>query len=287
MKHDLYITLALIILFLGSHVIGLFVIKNYLPAEEQLPLGIEKPEFDEKTSYIPIIISLVIATIIALVLIKFKALKVWKTWFFLSIAVTLVISFSAFIPQILALILAVVFALIRIFKPNVIIHNFTELFVYGGLAAIFVPILSVLSIFILLILISIYDMIAVWKTKHMVSMAQFQAKSKIFAGLFVQYKSKETPVVEETKSTKKKVEIKEKGEYREAILGGGDIAFPLLFSGVMLKNFGFIPALITSLTAALALLILFMLADKKKFYPAMPPISLGCLLGYIIVILAF
>lgn len=279
MKHDLYITLILILLFLSSHLIGLFVIKKYLPEDQQLPLGITKPEFDKKTSYIPIIISLLIATFIALILIKLSALRIWKVWFFLSIFLTLTVSFAAFVPELIALVIALLFSLLKIFKSNIFIHNFTELFIYGGLAAIFVPVLSIFSILILLILVSVYDMIAVWKTKHMISMAKFQAKSKMFAGLFVPYKSKE--VLE--KVTAKKVETKKK-IYREAILGGGDIAFPLLFSGVILRDFGFLQAVITSLTAAIALFILFMLAEKKKFYPAMPFVTVGSLVGYLIVL---
>ena len=69
----------------------------------------------------------------------------------------------------------------------------------------------------------------------------------------------------------------------EAMLGGGDIGFPLLFSGVILKTLGLNQALIVSLCSALALLFLFIIAEKKKFYPAMPILSLGCLIGYLVV----
>lgn len=282
MKHDIYITLVLITLFLGSHVIGLFIIKNYLLKEEELPLGIQKPEFKEETSYIPIIISLLVATAVALLLIRLKALRIWKTWFFLSVFIALLIAFAAFFPELVALVLAVVFAVLKTFRPTILIHNFTELFIYGGLASIFVPIFSLLSIIILLVLISVYDMIAVWKTKHMISMAKFQAKSRIFAGLFVPYKAKLSSKLET-----QKIEKQKKPVYREAILGGGDIAFPLMFSGVMLKNFGFLAALIVSVITAVALLMLFLFADKRKFYPAMPFLTIGCLIGYLVVYLLF
>ncbi|MBI2148549.1 hypothetical protein HYU23_02620 [Candidatus Woesearchaeota archaeon] len=282
MKHDLSVTLILILLFLASHFIGLFIIKNYLPSEKNLPLGIEKPQFEERTAYIPIIISILFATAIALILIRFAAFKIWKAWYFLSVFVTITIAFAAFIPEIAALILALGLTIFRTFKPNVIIHNFTEVFIYGGLAAIFVPVLSIWSIFVLLVLISIYDMVAVWKTQHMVSMAKFQVKSKMFAGLLVPSSAKNL-IMNSKKETKHVARSKHN---KNAILGGGDIAFPLLFSGVMLKNFGFYAALITSFTAALALLILFFMAEKKKFYPAMPFISAGSLVGYILIYLA-
>ena len=138
--------------------------------------------------------------------------------------------------------------------------NFTELFVYSGIAAIFAPIMNVFAASILLILISIYDAIAVWKTKHMIKMAKFQAKTKMFAGLVVPYA---------------------KGK-KQAILGGGDIGFTLLFSGVVLYNVGFLNALIVSLFTTISLFVLLYKSKKNKFYPAMPYLSVGCFIGYFI-----
>ena len=73
-----------------------------------------------------------------------------------------------------------------------------------------------------------------------------------------------------------------------AILGGGDVAFPLLFSGVLLKTTGgFVAPVITTLTTTVALALLFYYGEKGKFYPAMPFITLGCLIGAGIVWLLF
>ncbi len=273
MKHELRVVILLVVLFLVSQFIGLGVISGYLDEEateetgnvtwEKLPtianVQIERPELEEETSYIPIIISVLIATILFIILMKLKLLRVWKLWFFIGITFTLLIAFGSFLQGFIAFILAIVLAILKIFKPNVYIHNFTELFTYGGLAAIFVPVLNVLSVTILLIAISIYDMIAVWKTKHMISMAKFQAKAKIFAGFLVPYKKDRT-----------------------AVLGGGDIGFPLLFSGVILKTNDFLSASIVILAVAIALTLLFILGKKDKFYPAMPYLTAGCFIGYLI-----
>ena len=170
------------------------------------------------------------------------------------------IAFNAFFTQLFSLILALVLSLWKTFKNNIIVHNFSELFIYGGLAAIFVPILSITSIIVILFIIAIYDYIAVFKTKHMIRMAKFQTKIKLFAGLLIPYGKK------------------------AAILGGGDLGFPLLFSGVMFKEFGLL-SLITVLTSTLALAYLLFKSQKNKFYPAMPYISIGCFIGYGIIIL--
>ena len=57
---------------------------------------------------------------------------------------------------------------------------------------LFLPILNVIVAALLLIGISIYDMIAVWKTKHMVALAKFQIEQVgIFTGFFIPIMSKE------------------------------------------------------------------------------------------------
>ncbi|MDD5649513.1 MAG: presenilin family intramembrane aspartyl protease [Candidatus Nanoarchaeia archaeon] len=257
MKYNFKVMSLIIALFFIAQLIGLFVINNYL--SKDLPYNIERPQFEEATSYIPITLMILVATGIAILLIKFKANNLWKIWFFIGITIALLIAFSTFIPEIYALILALVLAFIKIFKPNYIIHNLSEIFMYGGLAAIFVPILSLQSIIILLFIISIYDIIAVWKTKHMIKLAKYQSKMKIFAGLLIPY-SKD----------------------KMAILGGGDIGFPLFFAGTIMKTYSIFNALIVIVFTTIALSLLLYYAQKNKFYPAMPFLTTGCIIGFLI-----
>lgn len=290
MKHNLKVTLLLLSLFMASHIVGLYVTQHYLPIAEEIEIApgiiFEKPQMDEQTSFLPIFIAILVATGLALILIKFNAMRLWKLWFFISVVFTLSISFGAFIPSIFAFTLAIILAVFKVIRPNVYIHNITEIFIYGALAAIFVPILNLFSVSILLVLISIYDMIAVWRTKHMVSMAKFQTKSKMFTGLLIPYNIPKEKSIQKTIPKGAKTKITNI-PIREAILGGGDIAFPLLFSGVILKLYGFLPALLISFFAALALFFLFAIAEKKKFYPAMPFVAVGCFIGYLVLKLFF
>jgi presenilin-like A22 family membrane protease len=261
MKHTLKVTLVLTVLFLLSHLIGLFIVSEYVDTGE-LPYGIERPEIEENSSYLPIIIAVLFASGIFLLLMKFNAVKIWKIWFIFATVYLLGIAFSAFVSSLIAMGIALVLGLLKFYKSNVIIHNFTELFIYSGIAAIFAPMMSIFAASILLVLISIYDAIAVWKTKHMVKMAKFHTKAKMFAGLLVPY-----------------------GKDKTALLGGGDIGFTLLFSGVVLIKMGLVAALITSLMTTIALYLLFMYSKKDRFYPAMPFLSAGCFLGLLIAFL--
>lgn len=289
MKHSPRITLFMLGIFLAAQVVGLAVVAQYLDAAalregkigwEALPLGFERPEVEESISYTYIFIALLIGTALALILIKFRAVRAWKVWFFLAIALCLTISIAAVLPQIIAIILAVFLALWKIFRPNVLVHNFTEVLIYGGIAAIFVPILNLWSVSILFILIAIYDAIAVWHSKHMVKMAKFQSKANVFAGVLLPYAG--------GKLAGHKFPAKGKGEeMRIAVLGGGDIAFPLLFAGAAVKwllptyplHIALLLSLIISVCATIALGALLFLAKPKKFYPAMPFIAAGCFVG--------
>jgi len=291
MKHTLKVTLILVLLFLAAQIVGLFVIDKYIDKPKTIETGItvyqdipyfERPDIKPSVSYIYVIIAILIGTGLLLLLIKFKKNILWKFWFFISVTLVLFISLAAFVNRDSKIqltiigVLALILAVYKVLRPNLIIQNLTEVLMYGGLAAIFVPIFNLLSIFILLIIISFYDMYAVWHSKHMIKLAKFQAKSKVFAGLFVPYQ------MPKIKEVKKKI-----GKVRTAILGGGDIAFPLLFAGVVMKSFSFLQTLIIPFVVSVSLLILFLKSEKGKFYPAMPFLTIGCLVGFVIVYLLF
>ena len=228
--------------------------------------------------------AVLIGTAILLIIMKFRKFKLWKAWYFLAVALSLAIAWAAFLPQLMAWIAATAAALIKIFRPNFIIHSLTELFIYGGLAAIFVPILNVFSAAVLLLLISAYDVYAVLKSKHMVAMAKFQTSSSLFAGLSIPKSLPSITAASDKKTSGRKAK-KAVEEDKVAIIGGGDIAFPLFFAGTTIAQFGFQKALIISVFAAMGLAALFAISKKGKFYPAMPFVSAGCFVGYGVAIL--
>ncbi|MBS3147954.1 hypothetical protein J4219_03665 [Candidatus Woesearchaeota archaeon] len=291
MKHTYTITLLLFSLFITAHLIGLGVINSYLNVTPEgvewksLPsiagVEVERPDVAPQYSIWYILFAVLFGTVLILFIIKFKTMMLWKIWFTLAVTLCLFIAFAAFVRPSFAFSLALVLGLIKVFKPNIYVHNLTEIFVYGGLAAIFVPILDVMYAFILLLLLSVYDMYAVWKSKHMVSMAQFQTKSGIFAGLLIPY-SKTGISVKTTSKTAAKQTAK---SVKTAVLGGGDIGFPLIFSGTVLAASGFVNAFIVSLFAGLALMCLLLLSQKDKFYPAMPFLTAGCVAGFLVTLL--
>ena len=304
MKHTLKITFVLVFIFFLSQTFGLITINKFIqPARNETTgeIYLEYPETSvgeipevgkspgEKIgALVTMIIAILFVTFLIFFLIRLKIGFLFRYWFLLAILIGLAISLGVYLPSLIAWIIAAVLALWRVFRPNIYIHNLTEILVYAGIAILFVSFFNLITAFILLIVISIYDMIAVWKSKHMVALAKFQTKSKVFAGLLVPYKKID-------KSEKLKIPLAnqklKKVEIKTAILGGGDIAFPLIFSSAIMqhlilnKGMDKLAALqstfIITVFVTIALLILFLKSKKDRFYPAMPFISIGCLAGYI------
>jgi presenilin-like A22 family membrane protease len=292
-------------MFVVTQLIGLAVVGYYTPQIEQveidgelvnvttnpLPYNLEPPtDLDKKASLISIVIAFVIAILFIFLLTKLKAALFIRLWFFFVVALVVGITINALLnyfniqhASIIAIVIALPLAVWKIFKRNVIVHNITELMIYPGIAVVFVPLLNVWTIVILLILISLYDMWAVWHSQFMQKMANFQINElKVFGGFFVPYlnKKQRAQVKNAKLQMKQGKKVKEKKmKVNLAILGGGDVVFPIITAGVILRTLGLTEALLVTAGATVALFLLFSYSQKGKFYPAMPFITAGLLAG--------
>jgi len=323
MKYNVKITAILLLMFVVTQLIGLYVLNadpfniktqvdgNQISTPNPVLSWVRPPEIQEESDFSfyfgSIISSFIFAVLLFFLLTKFKVDLVMRIWVFLVVGMSLSISLIAFFPryiylQIGLIAVAIALSFIKVFKGNFIIHNLTELLIYPGIATIFVPMLNLWSACLLLVLISIYDMWAVWHVGIMQKMARYQIdKLKIFSGFFIPYISKKDRLrLKELRRLKKK----NKGiKANIAILGGGDVTFPLIAVGVVLKtqlislpfglfpNFvfvgGIIPALFVIAGATIGLGLLINYSDKKKSYPAMPFISTGVFVSLVIYSLIF
>ena len=297
MKHNLKITALLLSMFIITQLIGIYVVGYYSPENRILPFGLDPPQPEQASDYAGFFSGIIFAFVIAIFLLffltKFKWKFILRAWFFVVIIIALSIAFSVFTNQlniersflqipVIATSIAILLAIVKMSGKSFLVHNFTELLIYPGLAAVFVPLLNIWTIISLLILISVYDAWAVWHSGIMQKMAKYQINTlKVFSGFFVPYLSKKVKQqiskwkekLSESQLKKKKIKV------NVAILGGGDIVFPIITAGVMLKTLGLVPALFVIAGATLGLAYLFVAAEKKKFYPAMPFITAGIFLG--------
>tara|TARA_Y100000310_G_scaffold270603_1_gene284571 strand:- start:7940 stop:8944 length:1005 start_codon:yes stop_codon:yes gene_type:complete len=325
MKHNTKITVILVTMFIIAQLIGLFVISVYNNPNINLPFGMEPPTPEPGPLEFPtmILIAFVFAIFLFFLLTRINAEKFIRLWFFLVTTLAIGLALKAFslftlgkdillssifptflqstfsFLSIIVILIALPLAYIKIFKRNLIVHNITELLIYPGIAAVFIPILGVFGIIILLLAISLYDIWAVWKSEIMQKMAKYQInKLRIFTGFFIPYASKnQKKKIKLIKQKALKLKDKKKEKFLEkqfkkskikvnlAILGGGDIIFPIITAGVFYVAIGLIPALIITASSIAGLLGLFMLARKGKFYPAMPFLTSAMYIGMIIIFL--
>jgi len=312
-KHKWTITLILLSMFLATQFIGLFVVNAFAPTSQtiinpetgvqeivsiqsELPFGLETPEDEATPNFLSIVFAFALAFAIISILIKYKWKLVIRIWFLLVIALALGISIYAILQytsipniSIVALAIAIPLAIIKIFWPNVYVHNITELLIYPGIAAIFVPILNPVSVIGLLLLISVYDAWAVWRSGIMQKMAKFQMNElRIFGGFLIPSASdkvraqiKKIKAKYKNKKMPKKVKEK-KFKVSMAILGGGDVIFPIITAGVFMRAFNIVPAIFVIFGALAGLLSIFLFSKKGKAYPAMPYITTGILAGLLL-----
>lgn len=249
----------IITVFLVAEIFGLFVTSHFLMGN--LPYGLKPPEVQQEESPYFFITAIIVVTIVFLFFQRLKLDLLIKLWFFAAVFISISISLSIFMESWIALIVALAISVMKFKERDIYVHNLGEILLYGGVVSLFAPVLNVTAVIILLLAVALYDFIAVNLTKHMVKLAKMQQSLGIFTGLIVTYKNE------------------------AAILGGGDIAFTLLFATVALKDIGLPAALFSIYGASIALILLMLMGKKKKFYPAMPFITAGLLLGLLVSIL--
>ena len=302
-------------MFLIAQIIGLIVINAYSPSQNVvLPFGFDNSvEPTVGSSIFSFFFSLIFVFLIFSLLMKYNLKYILKIWFFLVVLLSLGVTFNAFFMNsiykaaIFSIILALPLTFFKIIKPNIYVHNLTELMIYPGVAVLMVsliynalnPATGPVIVLGLLVLISLYDMWAVWRSGIMQKMAKYQIeKLNLFGGFFLPLIDKKTRMKIKAlkKECKTKKELSETLERKKikmniAILGGGDIVFPIITAGAFMWSFprqalfgipGLIPGLFIIGGAFVGLTMLFMITKKKKSYPAMPYITAGILLSVLI-----
>jgi presenilin-like A22 family membrane protease len=225
-----------------------------------------------------------VAFVLAIVLLIIKFVKSgFKKRVLLKTILLLVFFFGSFIFFEVWLGDAIAFHLILFLlflwlkMPNILTHDLLMIFGMAGLSSYLGSELTPGVVAILLIIFSIYDIIAVYKTKHMVKMAKEMVEAGAMPGLILPSK------VSELSTPLGKISLG--GNF--LILGGGDIVFPLLFSISALQN-GIIQSAIIAFFALLGLLVsfwFFFRQKERKAIPALPPIAFFSIIGYLITLL--
>ncbi|MDD1713331.1 MAG: hypothetical protein LUQ69_09235 [Methanoregulaceae archaeon] len=266
-----------------------------LPVQEAGIAAFENPEsFANPLIFIGI---LLVFTLLLLILIKYKFQKIMAIIIAVSIFFTFIYIFAAItftlVPDelpglILTFGLAIAATAILYRYPEWYVIDTLGILIAAGAASIFGVSLDVLPVIILLALLAVYDAISVYKTKHMITLAEgvIDLKTPI---LFVIPKKRSYSYVKEGIGP-----IGEGGGERGAfIMGMGDLIMPTILvvsANVFIKTgrIGFINAAslgaIVGSVAGVVLLLWFV--NKGKPQAGLPPINGGAILGFVIGFLA-
>lgn len=224
------------------------------------------------------LISFFVAVILIIVLLKFVKGKIlFLIIYYLALGSGIFIILSQFSTFQIAGYLTFIILIASVLYNRVWFHN---IFIILGVAGISVNLglrLSVMASLIILLVVSIYDYIAVLKSKTM---------TKIFYG-FLERGLALSLIVPEKASGFKEVPAKTRPGQGFFFLGTGDLAFPLIFAvSVMMSNvLGAVLVIIGALIGVVAVQLMLFWSKKKQALPALPPIALFSVLGYLVSLL--
>lgn len=168
-------------------------------------------------------------------------------------------------------------ALVVIFwlHQNILTQNITMILTIAGIgAAIGISLLPITIVYIL-VAFSFYDIISVYKTGHMIKMAQAMIESRAIFGFVIP---------EPGRSVKERISGVAPGE-GFMILGSGDVIFPLLLSASLVRT-SLLQATIVTVFSVLGLLLMHLIFSNQQVrrpMAALPPIALMSIIGYLVV----
>ena len=225
------------------------------------------------------IIQFSVITLFIVLIIKFLKKKnhkktLFKSLFIFTIFTGGVLMLNVWLSDIISLFLMSALIFLWNKKKSVYLHNLCVVLGIAGTISIAGLSITPQTVIILLVLFSIYDFIAVYKTKHMVKMARSMIESGAILGFIIPHKL--------SYFNRKTDSINKDWTF---VLGGGDIAFPLLLicSLVPYSVFNSIIVSIFSLIGLSFSFLIFIKQKEKKAIPALPPIALLSILGYLFV----
>lgn len=209
----------------------------------------------------------------------FKVGAVWQFLFALALFSGAQVVFSLAMPDFWSIVFAIIFVTIRFVSPTVFWQNLTVAISIAGISSVFGLSLNPFSVVVILLVLSVYDYIAVYKTKHMVAMAQTMLNYHAILAFIIPEKF--TGWWDDLD--------KAKPGQGYMVLGGGDVALPL----IMIVSSSLLSLRHAVLVAFFVLLglfvthVLFVTQTTRKPMPALPPMALFSIIGFLVSLIVF
>jgi presenilin-like A22 family membrane protease len=247
--------------------------------------------FEDPTSIAnPFAYMLLILVFTGLLLLAMKLKRGWiiSGFILLSIAVSIYYVMVAFMSPLLALVPTSAIMLLLHFYPEWYIIDAFGILVCAGISSLFGVSMTILPALLLLVVLAVYDAISVYKTRHMISLAEGAIKIKAPL-LFVVPKSRDYSFRIDQEISNSSEETKKRGAY---FLGLGDAIIPTILvisASWSLPAGGFyglsLPVLGAMLGTYLGFLLL-MTTSRDRPQAGLPFLNSGVILGFLVGCLA-
>ena len=256
---------------------------KYLQDNPQIVLPQVSPEF-------PVIYFFSAVVVIGLILFLIPVSKL--KWVFRILFVLLytwgvfvVLTFTLQSQWILVTILALAAGLAWFFRPSVWLQNILMLLALVGVGSVFGVLLSPWPIMVFLLVVAVYDFLAV-RFGYMMWMVKKLSQSDSLPAFIIPKTKSNWNQNLKSKNAHTIIEG-EAAERDYSILGGGDIGFPLILMVSVYANYGYGNSLIVAAFSLVGLISAFVIQSlflKGKPMPALPPIAVSSLIGLLIVL---
>ncbi len=207
----------------------------------------------------------------------------------LKIMFTFLFGWGAFValalclPVIIAAVVSAAAGLLWLFRPRVWLHNALMVLALVSAAAVFGFVLSPWATMLSMLVLSVYDVLAV-RFGYMMWMAKRLSESESLPVFLIPRRISTWNL--NLRGTGFSKLFEDAAEREFSILGGGDIGFPLLLVVSVFFAHGFTGSLIVSGFSLLGLISAYLIQLfflKGRPMPALPPISVLSLIGFVIV----
>lgn len=272
MKFKFPLFLRIFLLFGLTQLAGIYAAYKFLPA-----LGPAQPMRFSGFSFYDFAILVVFVLFLIFIVRRFKLASSIFFRVFLTVVVfagaqaMLAIWFSPLISAFIAILLLILFW----FFNNVFLQDLVMVLTFAGVGAVLGISLTPGTVILILAILSFYDIIAVYKTKHMVELAEAMIQSRAIFGFVV-------PAT--FRGFKERMTRVSPGE-QFMILGSGDVILPLLLSASLVRT-SLNQSVIVAFFSALGLFLMHLIFTNQKVrrpMAALPPIAAMAILGYLII----
>ena len=253
------------VLFAATQILALVVTKEI----KDLPLSF-LPIGGEGARLLSFFVFFFAATIFFLILLEYRRGKfLFRSLFSIILFVGLSKVFELVFPQALSMIIAVIFIIGLFLLPIVWVHDVVVILAAAGIGPMFGLQFSWQVSAFLLVILSIYDVIAVFVTHHMVVLAKEMIRHQASFALFVPQKWSQA---------KERLSMVQPGA-GYLVIGGGDVVLPMFLTS---STYVLQPSLAWWIVAGLMVGVFFnhcLLVTYRRPLPALPFLTFGAFVG--------